>query len=47
MGFFKVLCLQDTNDLFQACVGFECVDARYLGYSCDVKQKCYNNGVSR
>ncbi|NWZ69927.1 ADAM9 protein, partial [Acrocephalus arundinaceus] len=29
----------------KACVGFECVDARYLGYSCDVKQKCNNNGV--
>uniref|UniRef100_A0A8D2PZN9 Uncharacterized protein n=1 Tax=Zosterops lateralis melanops TaxID=1220523 RepID=A0A8D2PZN9_ZOSLA len=29
----------------KACVGFECVDARYLGYSCDVKEKCNNNGV--
>ncbi|KAJ7422373.1 disintegrin and metalloproteinase domain-containing protein 9-like protein [Willisornis vidua] len=29
----------------KACVGFECVDATYLGYSCDVKQKCNNNGV--
>uniref|UniRef100_U3JQP2 ADAM metallopeptidase domain 9 n=1 Tax=Ficedula albicollis TaxID=59894 RepID=U3JQP2_FICAL len=29
----------------KACLGFECVDARYLGYSCDVKQKCNNNGV--
>ncbi|KAF4787796.1 hypothetical protein TURU_167707 [Turdus rufiventris] len=25
--------------------GFECLDASYLGYSCDVKQKCNNNGV--
>uniref|UniRef100_A0A8C3ULR8 ADAM metallopeptidase domain 9 n=1 Tax=Catharus ustulatus TaxID=91951 RepID=A0A8C3ULR8_CATUS len=29
----------------KACLGFECLDARYLGYSCDVKQKCNNNGV--
>uniref|UniRef100_A0A8C3RF82 Uncharacterized protein n=1 Tax=Cyanoderma ruficeps TaxID=181631 RepID=A0A8C3RF82_9PASS len=29
----------------KACVGFECVDARYLGYNCDVKEKCNNNGV--
>ncbi|NXG09207.1 ADAM9 protein, partial [Sakesphorus luctuosus] len=29
----------------KACVGFECVDATYLGYNCDVKQKCNNNGV--
>lgn len=47
MGFFKVLYLQDTNYLLQACLGFECLDARFLGYSCDVKQKCNNNGVSR
>uniref|UniRef100_A0A8U8C5Q5 Uncharacterized protein n=1 Tax=Geospiza parvula TaxID=87175 RepID=A0A8U8C5Q5_GEOPR len=31
----------------KACLGFECLDARFLGYSCDVKQKCNNNGVSR
>ncbi|OWK56937.1 Disintegrin and metalloproteinase domain-containing protein 9, partial [Lonchura striata] len=29
----------------KACLGFECLDARFLGYSCDVKQKCNNNGV--
>ncbi|KFW97205.1 Disintegrin and metalloproteinase domain-containing protein 9, partial [Phalacrocorax carbo] len=29
----------------KACVGFECVNASHLGYSCDVKQKCNNNGV--
>ncbi|XP_035752472.1 disintegrin and metalloproteinase domain-containing protein 9 [Egretta garzetta] len=29
----------------KACLGFECVDASYLGYSCDVKQKCNDNGV--
>nr|XP_009668869.1 PREDICTED: disintegrin and metalloproteinase domain-containing protein 9-like [Struthio camelus australis] len=29
----------------KACVNFECVNASYLGYSCDVKQKCNNNGV--
>ncbi|XP_009996388.1 PREDICTED: disintegrin and metalloproteinase domain-containing protein 9-like [Chaetura pelagica] len=29
----------------KACVGFECVDASYLGYSCDIKQKCNDNGV--
>ncbi|XP_057885374.1 disintegrin and metalloproteinase domain-containing protein 9-like [Melospiza georgiana] len=29
----------------KACLGFECLDARFLGYSCDVKEKCNNNGV--
>ncbi|NXL85120.1 ADAM9 protein, partial [Alectura lathami] len=29
----------------KACVDFQCVDASYLGYSCDVKQKCNDNGV--
>ncbi|NXY81039.1 ADAM9 protein, partial [Alcedo cyanopectus] len=29
----------------KACVGFECVDSSHLGYSCDVKQKCNDNGV--
>ncbi|KAJ7416473.1 hypothetical protein BTVI_35729 [Pitangus sulphuratus] len=29
----------------KACVGFECVDAMFLGYNCDVKQRCNNNGV--
>ncbi|XP_071605734.1 disintegrin and metalloproteinase domain-containing protein 9-like isoform X1 [Heliangelus exortis] len=29
----------------KACVGFECVDESHLGYSCDVKQKCNDNGV--
>ncbi|XP_009324299.1 PREDICTED: disintegrin and metalloproteinase domain-containing protein 9-like [Pygoscelis adeliae] len=29
----------------KACVNFECVDASHLGYSCDVKQKCNDNGV--
>ncbi|XP_030343376.1 disintegrin and metalloproteinase domain-containing protein 9-like [Strigops habroptila] len=29
----------------KACVDFECVDASNLGYSCDVKQKCNDNGV--
>ncbi|XP_054019443.1 disintegrin and metalloproteinase domain-containing protein 9 [Dryobates pubescens] len=29
----------------KACVGFECVDASRLGYSCDVKQRCNDNGV--
>lgn len=29
----------------KACVSFECVDASHLGYSCDVKQKCNDNGV--
>ncbi|KFQ16808.1 Disintegrin and metalloproteinase domain-containing protein 9, partial [Merops nubicus] len=29
----------------KACVGFECVDASHLGYSCDVKQKCSDHGV--
>uniref|UniRef100_A0A8B9QKT8 ADAM9 protein n=1 Tax=Apteryx owenii TaxID=8824 RepID=A0A8B9QKT8_APTOW len=29
----------------KACVNFECVNASYLGYSCDVKQKCNDNGV--
>ncbi|NWZ09937.1 ADAM9 protein, partial [Agelaius phoeniceus] len=29
----------------KACLGCECLDARFLGYSCDVKQKCNNNGV--
>ncbi|XP_009873097.1 PREDICTED: disintegrin and metalloproteinase domain-containing protein 9-like [Apaloderma vittatum] len=29
----------------KACVDFECVDASHLGYSCDVKQKCNDNGV--
>ncbi|XP_025973915.2 LOW QUALITY PROTEIN: disintegrin and metalloproteinase domain-containing protein 9-like [Dromaius novaehollandiae] len=29
----------------KACLNFECVNASYLGYSCDVKQKCYDNGV--
>ncbi|NXQ91073.1 ADAM9 protein, partial [Nyctibius grandis] len=29
----------------KACVDFECVDASHLGYICDVKQKCNDNGV--
>ncbi|KGL84689.1 Disintegrin and metalloproteinase domain-containing protein 9, partial [Tinamus guttatus] len=29
----------------KACVNFECVNASFLGYSCDVKQKCNDNGV--
>ncbi|XP_009474030.1 PREDICTED: disintegrin and metalloproteinase domain-containing protein 9-like [Nipponia nippon] len=29
----------------KACLGFECVNASHLGYSCDVKQKCNDNGV--
>uniref|UniRef100_A0A8B9FJL0 Uncharacterized protein n=1 Tax=Amazona collaria TaxID=241587 RepID=A0A8B9FJL0_9PSIT len=29
----------------KACLDFECVDASNLGYSCDVKQKCNDNGV--
>uniref|UniRef100_A0A8D0EXX5 Disintegrin and metalloproteinase domain-containing protein 9-like n=1 Tax=Strix occidentalis caurina TaxID=311401 RepID=A0A8D0EXX5_STROC len=29
----------------KACVDFKCVDASYLGYSCDVKEKCNDNGV--
>jgi len=47
MGFFEVLSLKNTNYFFQACVNFECVNASYLQYSCDVKQKCNDNGVSR
>uniref|UniRef100_A0A8C0IA62 ADAM metallopeptidase domain 9 n=1 Tax=Bubo bubo TaxID=30461 RepID=A0A8C0IA62_BUBBB len=29
----------------KACVDFKCVDASHLGYSCDVKEKCNDNGV--